>query len=196
MIREGDVIPNGWFWDGEQQCYHDGTGNFYIGEQWYARPDLLAAQPFPAPPTMQDRLRMERQRLTTPWPTYREAWKEAKARKAFSRRWALYGLPFAYGLACLVTATIPSEQTEGDYATFPMFIPQVWVIVAIFLSGPFAFWKVYHSAVKRRDPHKAAAFAIASYGAVAVGAHAAANDGHLFRQTRDHVVNEARRFTG
>lgn len=179
MIRPGDVVPTGWFWDGEQQVFHDSTGNFYIAGQWYARPDLLAAQPFPAPPTASDKARMEVQRLRTGWPTYGEAWKEAKALKLWSRRWAIFGIFMVLPLISLFATIADSGIAEDDTIGGSPLNMQGWMIPILLaaLSIPFAWWKVYHSACKRRDPHKAAAFAIASYGVVAAGAHAARRHG-------------------
>jgi hypothetical protein len=196
VIRAGDTIPNGWFWDGEQQCYHDGTGNFYIAGQWYARPDLLAAQPFPAPPTLADKARMEKQRLMTPWPSYTEAWKEEKARKSKARRWAKWGwLLVLPALSAIATAIDEGGQgQESSY--FPLYDPTAWFMLLLVCTIPFAAWKVYYNVLKRRDTHKAAAFAVASYAVLKTGTSALANEGHPFRSTRDRFMNEAQRLTG
>lgn len=200
-VQAGDQIPNGWFWDGEQQCFHDGTGNFYIGEQWYARPELLAAQPFPAPPSKADRARMEVQRLTTPWPTYGDAWRAAKAQGWLCRR-------VLKTVALLMPLVVLAEYAVGRLMGYQQYQPDgsvtphpAWMstlifanIVALVLIAP-CFWRVYHRHLRSIDRHKAAAFSVATYGVVAVGAHAAANGGHVFRKTRDHVANQAQRFT-
>ncbi len=183
MIREGDVIPNGWFWDGEQNVYHDGTGNFYIGEQWYARPDLLAAQPY-VPPAMtwQDKARVEKQRLMTPWPKYREAWRHAKAEKWPCRRYAMFGYPVSFfGMAVSFSQI---DQTGNFFRWF-------FIAMAFIVAYPLAFWRVYYRHIKTVDSHKAFAFLTASLGLASLGLKAANHHGMPSPQ---QYVSEQQRF--
>lgn len=184
-IQAGDTIPNGWFWDGEQQVFHDGTGNFYIGQQWYARPDLLAAQPFPAPPTMADKARMEKQRLSTPWPTYGAAWRHAKKEHWLSRYYAVFGLPISWygGFGFAIWQGIDEEGGAFHVPFFGM--------LAIFALYPFSFWWIYYKHMRSVDKHKAFAFLAASYGVTAVGVKVANHTGRL---TPESIAFQEDRF--
>jgi hypothetical protein len=164
MIRPGDVPPTGWFFDGERNIYHDGSGNFFIEDQWFARPDLLAARPTsPPPPTWADQARMEAQRLRTPWPSYKQAWRQAKTERWLSRYYALFGLPLA-----AYEMVHEFAQVNGDHYFRPFFAALAWIA-----SWPFAWWWIYYRHLRSVDRYKARAFSIASYAALAVGAHAA-----------------------
>lgn len=164
FIRPGDHIPTGWFWDGEQDIYHDGSGGFFVGGLWYHRPDLLVDMP-PPPPGVTERLAIERQRLSTPWPTYGDAWRAAKERRSLAHFLVIFGLPIFLYLAMASFSQVGSERYYG-----PFFGGM------LALAGwPFCWWWIYYSHLRKVDTHKAFAFLAASYGALAVGTHYAAN---------------------
>jgi len=160
MIRAGDVIPNGWFFDGSRNIYHDSQGNFFVDGKWYARPDLVAAQPnIPPAPAWTDHARMEYQRLRTPWPRYSEAWQHARAEKWFSRKYAMFGLPVSLFGACWSFALVTGETYFRPF----------FAAMAFIAAYPFSFWLVYYRHLRGIDRHKAFAFLAISYAATSVG---------------------------
>lgn len=168
-IKPGDFIPTGWFHDGEQALFHDGTGNFYIAGQWYFRPDLLIGMP-PPPPTLAERARMEQQRLSTPWPTYHEAWRHAKAEKWLCHRWITR-------IAPIFTLVVwPIIMIAGAFQP-PDYVPQwqmnlILSMIAVWVGFWLSFWRVYHRHLHTVDSHKGRAFGWGSYIAVTGALHA------------------------
>ncbi len=107
-----------------------------------------------------DRVRMEAQRLRTGGPSYSDCWRAAKAQGWACRRIALYWpawFPVWVGFDYLLTG----DGGNGLYA--------VTMLLAGLLALPYCLWRVYHRALKGIDSHKATAFEVGSYAALAVG---------------------------
>lgn len=166
VIRAGDYIPTGWFHDGEQPIWHDGRGTFYVAGTYYYRPDLLVGQP-PPPPSMAEKVQMAMQQLSTPWPTYGEAWRAAKAGRWISRYYVMGG--WLVALLGALHAVRGTAETYGDFYG-PFFTAMLWLA-----TWPFSIWWLYYKHLRQVAPKKARAFLWASYLATAAGAHAAAN---------------------
>lgn len=163
MIRAGDYIPTGHFFDGEREMWHDGSGLFFIDGLYYNRPDLLVGMP-PPPPTAVERMKLETARLTTPWPSYKDAWRHAKAEKWPSRRYAIFGYPISF----MGMAVSFSQIDQGSNYFLWFFIGCAFIV-----GYPLAWWRVYFRHLKSVDGHKAYAFVTASLGLASLALKAA-----------------------
>ncbi len=160
----GGPIPLGWFWNPQGLCavYNDNhSGWFYAADEWHWRPDLVWAPPAM---TWADHVRVEAQRLSTPWPMYSDAWGHAKVEGWLGRRY-LQVAPLLIPL--LIFQLIVSDPEIRNQPFTGHFIAVIFVA----LSPLLAFWRVYDRHLGSVDKHKQRAFRVASYAATAAGAH-------------------------
>lgn len=178
----------GWVQDegDDDWVYKDGTGRFWSDKrkEWAVRPDLLSGlPPSPGPVPMAVRAQAEAARLRTPWPSYREAWRTAKSNGWLCRR-------TVKGILLVMPLLVLSEYIWGRITHHTGYEPDgtvtpmnglekflTFLNVAALVLLPICLWRVYHRALKAHDPHKAVAFAVATYGVVAGAAHAARRHG-------------------
>lgn len=168
---QGGTAPSkydgvGWVQDGSGWVYKQGDGHFWSAERqlWAFRPDLMSGLPAaPGPVPVTARVQAEAQRLTTPWPGFRTAYKASSRPIRLSIWFGWVGFFLIMGFIAMPGGT--DDQSENPFAL-------ILGTMAALAFWPACFWNLYYRYMRTVDSHKARAMAWGTYVAVAGTFHA------------------------